>query len=170
MSNPPRVGDLEVQQDLAYQRREWTFQRAGWAVMSLFTLAALLGLLGHGPLSSTSVSSPDGLVRMDYQRFLHHHAPEALQIYIGGEAANAGIVRLVLDSEYLAGIAIRQVTPVPDRVESGPGQTVYIFRVNTPPAWLTVTFHFEPERCAFLVGSVGVDGRETASFRQFVYP
>src|SRR5687767_5732095 len=35
-----RVGDLEIGQDLKYQKRQWTVQRAGWAIMCLLLLAA----------------------------------------------------------------------------------------------------------------------------------
>ena len=38
-----RVGDLEIEQNLAQRRREWTIQRIGWVMMALFALAALLG-------------------------------------------------------------------------------------------------------------------------------
>ena len=38
-----RVGDLEIHQDLPFQRRSWTVQRVGWAIMALVVLAGLLG-------------------------------------------------------------------------------------------------------------------------------
>jgi hypothetical protein len=34
MSNVPRLGTLEVQQDLNYQRREWRAQRIAWLPLS----------------------------------------------------------------------------------------------------------------------------------------
>ena len=44
-----RHGDLEIDEDLPFQRREWFAERVAWAVMALLIAAALLGLFGTGP-------------------------------------------------------------------------------------------------------------------------
>jgi hypothetical protein len=44
-----RHGDLEIQEDLPFQRREWLVERVAWGVMALLIVAALLGLFGTGP-------------------------------------------------------------------------------------------------------------------------
>jgi hypothetical protein len=41
-----RVSDLEVNEELEFQRRDWMAQRVGWTVMALVVVVALLGLLG----------------------------------------------------------------------------------------------------------------------------
>jgi hypothetical protein len=46
-----RVGDLEVNQDLDFQRHVWWFQRIGLVGMALVVVAALLGLFGGGDSS-----------------------------------------------------------------------------------------------------------------------
>ena len=53
MTDLVRVGDLQIHQDLCQERREWKIQRVGWLLMALMLVAALAGLLGPGPLSST---------------------------------------------------------------------------------------------------------------------
>lgn len=35
-----RAGGLQLDDDVAFQRREWVVQRAGWAVLSTILLAA----------------------------------------------------------------------------------------------------------------------------------
>ena len=60
------LGDLEVGQDLDFQRREWAVQRVGWGAMALVILAALLGLFGSsGPLSRAATNAADDLVRLE---------------------------------------------------------------------------------------------------------
>src|SRR3712207_4138009 len=60
MSETTRVGDLEVAEDLTFQRREWAAQRVGWVLLALVIAAALAGLLGRGPLSTTRRESDGG--------------------------------------------------------------------------------------------------------------
>ena len=63
-----RIGDLEVDEDLPFQRRAWVAQRIGWVLMALFVLAAAVGLLGAGPLSHARIDVP-GLMTLEYERF-----------------------------------------------------------------------------------------------------
>ena len=65
MPDNTRVGDLEIDQDLRFQKREWAFERASWVVMALVVLAGLLGLLGRGPMSDQTAVSGDGLVTVE---------------------------------------------------------------------------------------------------------
>lgn len=55
-----RVGDLEVPQDLGFQRRACTFERIGWVAMTLVLLAAIVGVWGEGPLAQAEAVSRDG--------------------------------------------------------------------------------------------------------------
>jgi hypothetical protein len=171
MPNIPRVGDMEVKQDLEFQRREWVAQRVGWALMALVVLAGLLGLLGSGgPLSNASAHDEDGAVRVEYERFLHRHSPTTLRAHVAAGVAEKGEVRLWLDLEYLARGELQRVTPEPARVEAGPDRHTFVFRMADADRPTTVTFHFEADRPGPLAGRVGAGDREPARFRQFVYP
>ena len=63
-----RVDGLQLEEDASFRRRAWAVQRAGWALMALLLLGAILGLLGSGPLSTATADVP-GLMRIEYQRF-----------------------------------------------------------------------------------------------------
>jgi hypothetical protein len=69
MSDVKRVGDLEIGQDLAHQRLEWKIERVGWILMALLGLPALVGLLGPGPLSSTSAGEKGSPLSVENNRF-----------------------------------------------------------------------------------------------------
>jgi hypothetical protein len=43
-----RAGNLEINQDLRFQRRMWAVQRIGWAVMALIVLVGLVGVVRDG--------------------------------------------------------------------------------------------------------------------------
>lgn len=69
MANTQRVGDLELDQDIDFQRRSWAVQRVGWGVMALVALAALLGLFGPGPINNAITGSKEAPLWLEYKRF-----------------------------------------------------------------------------------------------------
>jgi hypothetical protein len=81
MAEVQRAGDLELNQDLRFQRRMWAVQRIGWAVMALVVLAGLLGLFGPGPLSSATAGKEEGPLLVEgYERFVRFRIPTTLQV------------------------------------------------------------------------------------------
>ncbi|HEY8504224.1 MAG TPA: hypothetical protein VIL46_06545, partial [Gemmataceae bacterium] len=170
MPEVPRVGDLQIDQDLAQQGVEWTVQRVAWYAMLLVLLLALIGLLGNGPLSTAVAEAPDGSLRAEFNRFVHYLTPETLRFDVAAGAARDGELRLWLDLQYLRGVQIRGVTPQPLRVEAGPDRHTYVFRAPDAQRPTTVLFHLEAERRWSLSGGAGVEGKEPLRFDQVVYP
>jgi hypothetical protein len=165
-----RVGDLEIDQDLRFQRREWAFERVAWVGMALLVLAALLGLLGRGPMSRQTAASPDGAVTVEYERFLNHRAATTVTVRVSGEVTVGGTFRLAINQDYLRGVQIDQITPTPDHTEAGEDRHLFVFRAADPGRPTAVVFHLEPEGPASLHGAVSVPGGPPAAFDQVVYP
>jgi hypothetical protein len=170
MPEVTRVGSLEIDQDLDYQRREWRLQRVGWVCMAVVVAAALAGLLGRGPLSDATAEAAGGTLRVGYNRFAHRHAPEELRITAAAGLAEGGELRLVIGRAFLDGVEVTSVSPAPLRVEAGPDDHTFVFRVSEPSAPVGLTLHYEPDATGRRPGRVGVAGRAAAEFRQFVYP
>lgn len=57
---------LQGKEQQAFQRREWSFQRVGTIVLVAFILAGFLGFLGTGPLATTTRSSANSVVTVEY--------------------------------------------------------------------------------------------------------
>lgn len=95
-----RVGDLEINQDLAFERRQWPVQRVGWGVGALIIVAALLGVFGSGPLSAATAGDEETLL-VHFQRFVRHKGQGELVVKVGPNQASAGQVELWLTTEYL---------------------------------------------------------------------
>ena len=170
MSGVTRVGDLEIGEDVPFMEREWRLERIGWTVFALFLLAALLGLLGPGPLSGRESSDSGGSLAIRYERFGHYQAPFDLRVEIGAEGTRAETLRLWLDQRYLAGVEIERVTPQPDSVRPASDRHVFEFEVFERGRPVTITFHLQAQRSGSLDGRAGlVDGPEVA-FTQFFYP
>ena len=171
MAVATRPADLQIDEDLGYQRREWLVQRWAWAAMALLIVAAMLGLFGHGVLSSRQAGSPDGGLLLEYQRFLQYHDPATLRLRAtaGGDDGRNEL-RIWVDRDYLDQIEIQQVTPQPIRVEAGADRHVFVFRVMQDGGPTGVVIHFEPDAVGSLQARIGIGDLEPARFSQFCFP
>lgn len=170
MSDLPRVGDLEIGQNLDFERRMQTVQYVSWAVMGLLLLAALLGLFGTGLLSKTSLGDPGGPLWMEYDHCLRSQAPQQLRIRVGPGAIRDGKARLWLNESYLERVRIRQIAPQPESVELDPAGQTFTFAAENLDEPATIMFYMVPERAGLLSGQIKLAGNEPFSFHQFVYP
>ena len=170
MSDIHRVGDLEISQDLNFQRRSWVVQRVAWVMLALLILAALLGLFGSGPLSRAMAGRQDGPLRAEYHRFWRFKSPMSLRLHIGPQAARSGQARVWLSRSYLEAMSVQHVTPQPQRVEVGPDRLTYVFTLSQPERPTAVTFNIEPEMPGSVPGQAGLENGAVVSFRHFIYP
>jgi len=170
MAKVRRVGYLEINQDLRFQRRFWRIQRVGWGVMVLLALAALLGLLGPGLLSSTTLRTPNASLRIEYDRFARYQAPTQLKVHVASGSEREGVVQVWLNRDYLNEVQVTNVAPQPDSVTAGPDRLVYSFHVSRSDQPTLVIFYLEPEQFGQLSGRVGLGEQEFLNFRQFIYP
>jgi hypothetical protein len=166
-----RVRDLEIDQDLVFERRSQRVERIGAAAMLGVVLAAALGLLGSGPLGHASARAGD--LAVDYRRFARYQTDDTLTFRLEATATNAPHVRLWVDRAYLDGARLETVVPSPVRMEAAPDRLVFVFAVAGPERPLVVRLRLQPERIGPVHGQVGVEGPAAAAavtFRQFVWP
>lgn len=69
MAKSKKVGDLQISEDMEFQRRSWIVQRTGWAIFALVILLAALGVSGDGMLSSARAGQEDGGLWLEFPRF-----------------------------------------------------------------------------------------------------
>jgi hypothetical protein len=167
-----RTHGLEIDEDFGYQRRAWVVQRVGWVLMVLLVLAAVVGLLGSGPLSHATAHVPQRL-SVDYQRFARYETSETLTIRVPPAAMADGVVRLSINRDFLDASKVESVVPAPLRVESAAGRLVFVFAAAEPQAPLEVTLSFQPERIGRRRAVVAVESAgepRAVTFHQLVYP
>lgn len=170
MAEQPHSGDLELNQDLAFERRTWTVERVAWVIMALTGLAALAGLLGPGPLSETTVGERGGPLWLEYSRFGRFKAPLTLRVHVGPNTGQQDPLRVWLSREYLEGVRVEQVSPQPGQVEAGPEQLTYVFARSEPQRSTAISFAMKTEQIGRQHGCVGLIDGPTLCFRQFIYP
>jgi hypothetical protein len=169
MVTPRRVGDLEISQDLRFQRREWLFERVGWAVMLMLAVATLLGLFGRGWLSAAHVGDGASL-RLDYERITRLYSSTELRLSLGTDAARGDTIRVWLDRDFIESVQVQSIVPRPDQVEIGADRLSYVFASETSGQPAIITFQVQPQHPWSHAGRVGLPGGQAYRFSQFVFP
>jgi hypothetical protein len=160
--------ELAIERHLAFQHRQWMAERIGWTVMALLLMAAMAGAFGHGPLSKAEETSPDGSLRLEYERMARFRAPAELRVRLR-PLPSAGDVSLSIPVSYLDGVSIEEVRPEPAAVHLQGETMVYRFSVAPGTQNMEVLFRFKMETAGRLAGSVAVEGA-SLPFSQFVFP
>jgi hypothetical protein len=165
-----RVDDLEIDQDLAFERRSRAVESIGIWVMVAVVVAAALGLLGSGPLSAGTARTEGFAV--DFQRISRYQSSETLSLHLDPAVTRAPEVRVWLDRAYLEGVQLERVVPTPVRAESAPGRVIFVVAVAESGQPLTLTFDLQPVRLGMLRGRAGIEGAAHGgvAFRQLVLP
>lgn len=166
-----RLDGLQVDEDMAFQRWAWRAQRVGWALIVLLLVAAVLGLLGSGPLSEATASVP-GVMRLEYQRFARYQTSHTLTIRLEPAAVVGPAARVGIDAQYLESVEIKSVLPPPRAVHGAGDRLIYEFDVAEPGRPLAVAFLLAPQQIGRVEGRVTLErpGDHVAVFRQIVYP
>jgi hypothetical protein len=133
--------------------------------------ASACGLFGSGPLSDTSAVEPSSSVRIDYPRFLRRQSPERLTVHVPleAEAREAPEVRLWIDSRLLEAFELQQITPEPERVETGQDGSTFVFAADRGGE-ARIVLDVEYEAWGRLRGRIGRSPDESVELRQLVYP
>lgn len=171
MEKPKRIGSIEIDEDMDFQRVSWKVQRAGWVLMLLFIVAGFLGLFGNGPISSARAGDEASALLVEYDRFIRVHAPAATTFRIGNDAVFPdSTVRLWVDRSWLSAFEVRAITPEPVRAETEGRRVVYVFRVLPPASPLRITMDMEARRTGRITGEVGLTNGPAFRISQFAYP
>jgi hypothetical protein len=165
-----RHGDLEIAEDLPFQRREWLAERVAWAVMALLIAAALSGLFGTGPLSRTTAGDEAGPIWLEYERFARLLAPAPLRVHLGPGASREETVQVWIDRQYIDSLELQQVMPSPDSMEVGLERLIFTFRLAEGGGAAMITFNMRPIHVGSLSGQVGLINVPAVPVQQFIYP
>lgn len=169
MSKEDAGPELQLDQDLRFEHRDWTVQRVAWAALSLLVAAGLLGLFGTGWLSEATAGEPGGAVWVEYERFARWHAPEKLRVHLGPGRARDGVVSFSVDRSFLEIHEIRQVMPRPAAVEAHGDRYAFVFRAPDPDGEMAVTFDLQPESWGRNTTTIAAEGT-ALTFTRVVYP
>jgi hypothetical protein len=159
---------LQVADHQAFQRREWTAQRIGWVGIAAFVAAAFLGVLGPGPLSSTTATSDDQLVEVEHQRFRHLEADDMLTVVLAPAAVTGDTVEVELAQDWVQSVDISGIAPEPqEQVATSYGVRLVVS--SEAGSEVTIQIAFRATRIGIVDAGVRFQG-QTTTFRQLTYP
>ncbi len=170
MVDTTRVGDLEVDQDLDFQVRDWRAQSLGRWLLVIILGAALVGAFGQGWLSDARIESADAKLALHYERITRHSAEALLRFELRGLTAADTVVDLWIDQGYVRGLRIRAVTPEPALVRVGSDRLTYRFRIESAGGTAAITLHTEPIALWRRRGEAGIAGGPSMHFGQLILP
>ena len=136
--------------------------------MLAIIVAALIGLLGAGPLSSAMAEA--GPLQLEYSRFERRHAPTELEVSVASSAVSQDQVEVWLSSDYLARIEITSIVPEPEEVREADDRVIYRFSIDDQVQAPRIHFALEHDDPGPTTGHIGVIDGPELTFWQFVYP
>jgi hypothetical protein len=163
-------GDLEIAQDLKFERRSWRAERIAWIVGMLILIAALLGFLGPGPLGKATAASSDKSLSVEYYRMERYEAPVQLRISASGSLAKEGELRVWLNRQFVEAVEIKRIDPEPEHAEINGERFVYVFKTAAAPSTIKLFFHLEPNKFGKTAAHLGIVEGPELQFSQFYFP
>jgi len=159
---------FEVNEDLDFQRRTWSFERIGWAVMGAIIAAALAGLLGPGPLSN--VKAGDARLHVEYERFLRSGSPAMFKVRIGRAAVRDDEVALLLDEAFVETFDIERVVPRPAQWQLVEEGVRLRFPVADLGALATIRLYLRPLSSGPARVGIGLADGPPITLQPMIYP
>jgi hypothetical protein len=165
----PKVNDeIEVGEDLDFQRKWWRFEKVVWVVFAVIIVLDLAGLFGRGPIAKADRRSADGTTDVKYERIERTDSPSMLSIAFGESAIQDGKIRLYVSESLVKGLGTQRVVPAPLTSVVGDGGVTYTFPASHVPA--SVDLALEPSGPGMYEFTVGVVGAAHVHAKVLVVP
>jgi hypothetical protein len=166
MAEETATSAIEINDDPAFQRRQWRAERIGWALMAAIVLAALAGLFGNGPAARATAASGDGQVQIDFDRIVRRNAPSQLVLTL---TPSDDEVRVEVPREYADRMGLRPLSPLPAQSLATAEGTVYWYSTGGSHGRVRMTFTLHPRTVGRTSAQLIVAER-TVSVSQLVLP
>jgi hypothetical protein len=162
-------GEDRLQIDIQdnFERSWYVTERVVAAVLFVFVLLGVAGVLGDGPLSQTSVMFPGQPIKLSYDRFVRERGDTELVFEIQQSLPTRSLV-LTFDDAFLKAFKITSSVPAAQTMAaSGPG---LVYDVDLGPDHKgRITFAIEPRSVGPLSDSITYGGSKI-TLHQFGYP
>lgn len=156
-----------LERALPFHHKEWVFQRLGWAILTLFLIAAATGLLGPGGFSAGSTGPAS--FRVSFDRFGRRQADLEFRAACRPPAGNR-TVRLAFSAACLRDAEIQWMRPQPDSSLAGEqGGLTCVFRRDPEAEEIEIAWSLKPQFSGSRACHIATEGA-SADFRQWIWP
>ena len=160
--------EIEVGEDLDFQRKWWRFENFVWVVFALIIVLDLCGAFGRGPFAKAERRTADGTMDIKYERIERTESPSILTIRFGQSAIVDGKIKLYISESLVHGLGTQRIIPAPLESEVGEGGLTYTFLASKSPA--SVDLALEPTGPGVYEFTIGVAGAEPLQAKVFAVP
>jgi hypothetical protein len=166
MVDVQRINDLELPEDMEFQRREWRTQRVAWCVMIVIVGLAVAGVFGGGPLARATAGERDGTLWAEYERFARLNTTSDLRVHLtpSGDSTQLWIGRAYQDR-----MRLEMIVPEPVSSRVTPDRIIHTFDTQ-PGEPVTITLQMKTASPGTVQGRLGVVGGAELVLSNFVYP
>lgn len=162
-----RSRDYPVNEDMAFQRKVWRFERVGWYALVLIVLLTLGGLFSKGPISNRVLISLDQKLRIEHELFQRSGSTGSMVIHV--QAKPHQTVELQIIGEFLQGFSIDTLQPEPLR-SSTADQGVKWWLQADADGKSTVYLTLRSDGLGLYESQVITPGAKALKVTQFIYP
>ena len=154
-----------IQEDMAFQRRTWIVQRAGWFLLAAIAIAALLGLFGGGVLSKRTATGPG--MSVAYERF--ERVTRLARFAFSFTAGTGAERRLHFSRAFQESFEITSIQPAPSHSAAAADGLDLTFAA-APANTSQVVIWASPRSYGNVHISAHVDDNPALQFNIFIYP
>jgi hypothetical protein len=156
-----------IREDMAFQRRSWRMERAGWILIALVTLAALAGVFFHGPASYARVRNADNSWAVEYERFAHKTVVTHFTLRAAAPVADQILIRL--SPAFAETHEIESIQPPPSRASGGTYGLELVF-ARSGAGDVAIRIAARPRRFGIMSLHIEAEGRGSLNVFQLIYP
>jgi len=153
---------------MRWQRIEWRFQYVGYVVLFSLVILGTCGLFSKGFLSERQMTSADGNLRVEYERFGLRDSNMNLTLRM--DKLRGPHFTLSISGEEMDNFQIQSLQPQPLSARSENNQLILTYAVNRQQAAATVWLAVQPKTYGRYPVTVTLNNSSDVHFTQWVYP
>lgn len=165
-----KFGDLEIQEDIAFQQRSWRYQRIGQLAVILLVLAGAIGLFGGGVIGVRQQSDASGRLLIEHPRFMRADAAYEIRLEVSPRLVEHRELNLWIDRTILKNLQIETISPAPESVQLQAGRYLYRFSAEAGQELAPIAFYVRSRGMGSSRGRIGIVNGPDLAVGYFIYP
>ena len=163
-------GEVEVGYDAHFEHRWRVVEIAGRAIMVLVVLAAMAGLLGAGPFSHRTVSSPASGIAADFEPVARFGSQTMITLHLSPRACG-GDTTIWLSNKFIEPMGLRNIMPRPASITPRAAGMLLHYALGAAPCQGDeIRLFAEPNGIGFVPLRLRLDGKPALALSPFVVP
>lgn len=163
-----RSRDYPVKEDMPWQRLEWRIQRVGYALLVLIVIAGACGAFSKGFLSDQQVSSSDGRMQVDYERFGRLDSNMDMNLHL--HQLKGDYYQITMSGEQLDELQIQTLQPQPDEAWSDAHTLILRWLRRAGQQDATIWLSAQPQNYGRFTFTLQLDDSSQVKLTSLVYP